>query len=197
MGRSRRPAAERREQILTTARALFAERGYDAVVMDDIAQACQLARPTLYEYFKSREEILLGLVEQVMELAPEVERSEGSCQEQLERFAAAELAFIQEHREVYRLLFQKLPGLSGPVAERISARQRAHGTRLLALFKQGVASGECRADLEPRDGVFLFTALLGQMGQGVLLSERAIDPEAEAARLVRLAWTGVGRTGRR
>lgn len=48
---------ERREKILETASALFEKKGYKETKMADIAEACGIAKATMYEYFKSKEEL--------------------------------------------------------------------------------------------------------------------------------------------
>src|ERR1035438_10301331 len=45
---------ERREQLLEIAKAVFAERDYQATTMDDIAKAAGFTKPILYQYFESK-----------------------------------------------------------------------------------------------------------------------------------------------
>ncbi|MFK7603192.1 TetR/AcrR family transcriptional regulator [Deinococcus sp. SM5_A1] len=60
---ARRLSAEnRREQILEAASALFIERGFEAVGMNDIARELQTSRPTVYGYFTSTEDMLRALL---------------------------------------------------------------------------------------------------------------------------------------
>ncbi|QFP78505.1 TetR/AcrR family transcriptional regulator [Deinococcus sp. AJ005] len=60
---ARRLSAEnRREQILEAASALFIEKGFEAVGMNDIARALQTSRPTVYGYFTSTEDMLRALL---------------------------------------------------------------------------------------------------------------------------------------
>ncbi|GGM08083.1 TetR/AcrR family transcriptional regulator [Deinococcus aerophilus] len=56
-------AEDRREQILETASALFIERGFEAVGMNDIAHELQTSRPTVYTYFTSTEDMLRALLQ--------------------------------------------------------------------------------------------------------------------------------------
>lgn len=60
-----RPGAERREKardlVVEAALKLFAERGYIAVRVEDIATAAGISRATFYKYFSEREEILAEL----------------------------------------------------------------------------------------------------------------------------------------
>jgi TetR/AcrR family transcriptional regulator, ethionamide resistance regulator len=65
--RSARPTGDDREQaILATARQLLEERSLSAISVDDLAKGAGLSRPTFYFYFKSKEAVLLSLLEPVI-----------------------------------------------------------------------------------------------------------------------------------
>src|SRR6478609_8664509 len=57
--------AERRDQILDAANALFAERGYDEVSIEDIARSAGVARGLVHHYFGGRKEVYIALLERV------------------------------------------------------------------------------------------------------------------------------------
>ena len=46
-----------RQKLITVARELFAKQGFDGITMNDIAQASQKGRRTMYTYFSSKEDI--------------------------------------------------------------------------------------------------------------------------------------------
>lgn len=52
-----------KEKIVLAAFDLFAEKGYDGVGVDQIAEAVGIKGPSLYHHFKSKEEILNALIE--------------------------------------------------------------------------------------------------------------------------------------
>lgn len=54
-----------REKILESALTLFAERGYDGVGVDLIAERAGVKGPSIYKHFKGKEEILNVLIEKV------------------------------------------------------------------------------------------------------------------------------------
>ena len=58
----RLPAAERREQLLRTAVAVFAEHGYHATSMNDVAEAAGVTKPVLYQHFSSKRELFIELL---------------------------------------------------------------------------------------------------------------------------------------
>jgi TetR/AcrR family transcriptional regulator, ethionamide resistance regulator len=62
--RSARPSGDDREQaILATAARLLEERSFTDISVDDLAKGAGLSRPTFYFYFKSKEALLLALLE--------------------------------------------------------------------------------------------------------------------------------------
>ncbi|WP_221090860.1 TetR/AcrR family transcriptional regulator [Deinococcus aquaedulcis] len=62
--RKRLPSADRRQQILDTAAALFVQRGFEAVGMGDLASALGTSRATVYSHFPSPESILDALLDE-------------------------------------------------------------------------------------------------------------------------------------
>jgi AcrR family transcriptional regulator len=77
---SRLAPARRREQILDAANALFAERGYDEVSIEDIANAAGVTRGLVHHYFGGRKQVYIALLERLgamreEQLPPPVGRS--------------------------------------------------------------------------------------------------------------------------
>src|SRR3954453_23339019 len=62
---SRLDPAQRRDQILDAASALFAERSYDEVSVEDIARAAGVARGLVHHYFGGRKEVYIALLERL------------------------------------------------------------------------------------------------------------------------------------
>jgi AcrR family transcriptional regulator len=62
------PASTRRLEIATLAAELFDARGYHDTSMEDIADAVGLRKPTLYHYFKSKDEILYEIHNEMIDL---------------------------------------------------------------------------------------------------------------------------------
>lgn len=58
-------AEERKEEILDAAEKLFGTKGFDHTSTNDILEAVGIARGTLYYHFKSKEEILDGVIERI------------------------------------------------------------------------------------------------------------------------------------
>ncbi|GGG03471.1 TetR family transcriptional regulator [Rhodococcoides trifolii] len=63
-----RKKAQTRERIADAAAALFAERGYDAVTMFDVAMASDVSDQTVYNYFSAKQDLVLDRAEQFREM---------------------------------------------------------------------------------------------------------------------------------
>jgi AcrR family transcriptional regulator len=83
---SRLDPGQRRDQILDAANALFAERGYDEVSVEDIARSAGVARGLVHHYFGGRKEVYIALLERLGALG------EGPLQPAVGRSARARLA---------------------------------------------------------------------------------------------------------
>src|SRR5262252_7462295 len=72
--RWRRRKTARPAEILDAALAAFAERGFAATRLDDVAARAGITKGTLYLYFSSKEELFKAVVRQ--QLVPNIERAE-------------------------------------------------------------------------------------------------------------------------
>ncbi len=59
---TRLPAEQRRQQILDVACGVFADRGFHATSMDDIAAAAGVTKPVLYQHFPSKRALFIELL---------------------------------------------------------------------------------------------------------------------------------------
>jgi AcrR family transcriptional regulator len=68
---SRLDPTQRRDQILDAANALFAERGYDEVSVEDIAGCAGVTRGLVHHYFGGRKQVYIALLERLAALREE------------------------------------------------------------------------------------------------------------------------------
>jgi len=61
----------RRDQILTAARSCFTQKGFHQTTMTDIMEAAKLSAGAVYNYFKSKEDIIVAMAEKIVEQDPE------------------------------------------------------------------------------------------------------------------------------
>ena len=109
VGTRRLAGHARRLQIVSTAKTLFAERGYRATTMDDIALAAGVTKPLVYQHFSSKRDLYQELVDSVaQELLDAITyamREATEPRELVELGFATYFELAVTHEEAFRLLF--------------------------------------------------------------------------------------------
>jgi AcrR family transcriptional regulator len=134
--RTRLPRAERERQVLDVAHARFAEHGFAAVTMEDVAAAAGVTKPLLYAYFGNKERLYLACMERAGEamlrtVAEAVSRADSPA-DALRRGLHAFFAFVDEDRDAWRVLFDETLPAGGEIAQAVGEYRE----RLLALIAQ-------------------------------------------------------------
>jgi AcrR family transcriptional regulator len=132
--RGRTPRAVREAQMVAAAERLFSERGYHGVSMDEIAAASGISKPMLYEYFGSKEGLLLACVERARgrlfeEIAVAVRQADAP-ERALRAGIEAFISFADQQRATWVVLFGE-GGRFGETAGAIRAEQSGLITQLL------------------------------------------------------------------
>ena len=189
-GSGRLSASARRAQLLETARAVFAQRGYVGTSVEEIAARAKVSKPIVYEHFGGKEGLYAVLVDREMEYV--VARiseaiSSGTPRERVERAALAFLLYVRDQRDGFLVLSRDAPvalarggmsSLLNDVAERVS-------NVFTATFKQ--------AGYDSKAAPLYAHALVGMVtfvGQW-WTETRKPSVEEVASHLAALAWMGL------
>jgi len=99
---------DKKQRIFDAALEVFTERGFEQATMDEIAAASDVAKGTLYRYFKSKEDLLDQLLlmtsQKVIERFSVAFTGEADVLGEIQRFIEAWIAFIEENHALYRLI---------------------------------------------------------------------------------------------
>jgi AcrR family transcriptional regulator len=179
----------REEQMLAVAGEVFAERGFHAASMDEIADRADISKPMLYAYFASKEGLYSAYMERVgaelleaMDAAVDPSLTPG---DQVLASMTAFLGFVEDHREGWAVLQSELAAGGGAIARDVARVRAAIIKRMATLLA---------LELEPE----LADALAhGFVGSGESLATWWLDhPEATraevAARIMEVGWVGLG-----
>jgi AcrR family transcriptional regulator len=166
--------------MLETAHALFAERGYADVTMDEVASAVGVTKPLLYNYFGNKERLYLACMQPAGEaltsaIVAAVQAAETPA-EALRSGIHAFFAFLDSDREAWRVLFDETLPASGDVARHVAE----YRDRLAGLVTAALRERNPEPAVEP-----LSVALLGAaeaLGRWWLRTEAM--PAAKAADLL-------------
>lgn len=141
--------------ILAAAEALFASRGYDAVSMNEIAQAAGVSKANIFHHFSNKKALYLAVlraacVNDSAELLQELELEDGPVIERLQRFVAHHLNSLLRNERSARLIQREVNQSSDDQAKELAEQVfGANYSRLLSLIQAGQAQGELRSDVEP------------------------------------------------
>ncbi|MBE7196042.1 MAG: TetR/AcrR family transcriptional regulator, partial [Gordonia polyisoprenivorans] len=105
--RARMTGAQRRLQLIEVARGLFAERGFEATSIEEIAQRAGVSKPIVYEHFGGKEGLYAVVVDREMETLLEMVTSSLSKNRSLYRIqqvALALLTYMEERTDGFRIL---------------------------------------------------------------------------------------------
>lgn len=180
---------ERREQLIDVARGVFAERGFEAATIEEIAEAAKVSKPIVYQHFGGKEGLYAVIVDRAVgDLTERITTGlmHGASRESAEASAAAFLAFIEEEEQSFRILLHDGPG-SGPegslslVIGEIAERTE----KLLAAQFKDLGFDKNTAPMYARMLVGA-TALVGEWW----LEERKPPRDEVARHIVNLMWNG-------
>ena len=181
---------ERREQLLDVGRALFAEKGFEATSIEEIASRARVSKPVVYEHFGGKEGLYAVVVDREMRALLDSVTSAltGDNPRMLvEQAALALLTYIEEQTDGFRILVRDSPvatatgtfsSLLNDIAsqvEYILVREfgrRKLNTKLAGMYAQMLVG---------------MVALTGQWWLEVRKPKR----EEVAAHLVNLGWNGL------
>ena len=183
-------ASARRAQLIEVGRAVFAERGYEATSVEEIAERAKVSKPIVYEHFGGKEGLYAVIVDREMEhvvaLISEAIFS-GSARERLEKAALAFLTYVKEEPDGFAVLSRDAPvttatggmsGLLNEVADRV-------GKVFASELKQ--------AGYDQKAAPIYAHALVGMVtfvGQWWTESRKP-SVETVASHLTALAWMGL------
>jgi AcrR family transcriptional regulator len=206
-GPRRLTADARRRQLFDVALALFAEHGYAATTMDDIAEAAGVTKPLVYQHFDSKRALYLELLDVFSdEMIERIVQATGAAEgprQQVELGFAGYFELMVDNEDAFRLLYGRdapddaelgaaLHRVEATIAEAIdplidAGLDPAHRL-LLAHAVVGMAEGASRHWLESQRH-----PVAGPDGGGGPVEE--VDRAAEAARLAAqladFAWAGL------
>lgn len=198
------PESEKRERILRSAQAVFSEQGFEAARMDEVARRAEVSKGTLYNFFSSKEDLLIQAVERSLADSHRTVRSAAVVEGPGPGHAL--------HAVLRSLLLEILPGAVG---EQYALHQQVWGLvmrdpdareRVFASLRrfyrdreaeierniaQGSAEGAYRAGIDPAEVGLLVMAIFDGLVRRATFDEKRIEPERVLETLLKLLAGGL------
>jgi AcrR family transcriptional regulator len=145
-------ADARRAEVVTLAAGLFDRNGYASVSMEQIAAAAGMAKPTLYHYFRAKDEILRGIHETFIDILLERqdERARlGLAPADLLLGAMTDIFGLMEtHRGHVRAFFEHHRELPDAARTQIRVKRDRYEQLIRGAVTEGIRTGTFR-DVDP------------------------------------------------
>ncbi len=189
--RKKLTAAARRAQLIQVGRQVFAEKGYEATSVEEIASRAKVSKPIVYEHFGGKEGLYAVVVDREMEYVIGViseSLSAGSPRERAEQAALAFLIWVKDRPDGFAVLTHDAPttvlssggfsSLLNEVAERVSD-----------VFAEAFKQAGYDPDVAPiyAHALIGMVTLVGRWWSVV----RKPSVEKVASHIVALAWMGL------
>ncbi|MFC0296189.1 TetR/AcrR family transcriptional regulator [Geobacillus jurassicus] len=121
----------RKEDVIETAMKLFAEKGYHATSMQEIAERSGVAKGSIYNYFKSKEELAVSIFRYHYEVLFRQLRQIGAdpaltARERFCRQLTAQIRLFDEHKELVQMQLGEQAVKVSDEVQHLVFRIRAH-----------------------------------------------------------------------
>src|SRR4051794_17518404 len=187
--RQRLPAQARRELIEQAASEVFAERGYHAASIDEIARRSGVSAPVVYDHFESKQDLYKRLLERhqgdLLELWRVQLAGEEPPQRRIRRALEAWFEYIEAH-PAWLMVFRDAP----PELADFHREIRARGLEALSPLTAREAIGQGAPE------VAIATELFRSAVAGVALwwqDHREVPPDRVVGVIMNLMWLGFER----
>ena len=187
-----------RHQVLQAALRKFADCGYEGTSVQDIVEAAQVTKPTLYYYFGNKAELYQALVDYAHEerrrlMQAAAERGDTLAGKLVEILAAV-FDFLQNNRDLMRIAFATAFAAPGELPAEIHYVDKC--SRNFEFIHELIRRGQATGELDPHfDSKELAFGIYGQLN--IYVMAHLLMPECKlnrqtAERIVKLFLAGAG-----
>ena len=148
-------ADAQRARVLSMSAEIFSRQGFRATSMNEIAAAVGLSKPTLYHYFRSKEELLVriytGVLDESVEEARRIVASAATPLAGIRELITQRVAYTCAKQQILKVCFEEEHELPADLADELLARRK----QFEDLFTEAVeahraAHPETLVDVAPR-----------------------------------------------
>jgi AcrR family transcriptional regulator len=195
---TRRPAADRRDEVVAAALGLLAEGGALAVSTPAIARRVGVTQSAIFKHFHNKEAIWRAVMDAIAaEVGPRLARagqSAGDCADRLLAIVIAYLGAVEDMPAIPALLFsgEVQAGSGAPyLREEIARRFGWFHEALSGQLRAGLASGELRPDLDIDAAALLAAGIAQSLILRWRIAGGEVDMQAQAKRIFPLFASAV------
>ncbi|MDO8751653.1 MAG: TetR/AcrR family transcriptional regulator [Dehalococcoidia bacterium] len=196
----RQTSEVRRRELIDEARKIVASRGMEGLTIKNIARAVGISEGAIYRHFRGKNEILVGLVDEVGEVIEElVRKAEEDAQSPLEKLEALlkeHLSSAERRHGVSFLVIAEVLRNGNPhLRHRMQGVINSYLAKVEEILEDGVRHGQINPECNINAAAIVFFGLI----QGAVILWRFASPELPLAERYQVLWQiyrdGVVRAG--
>lgn len=187
---------DRREQILQAAAQLFAQQGYHATTVSDIARAAQVAQGTVYLYFESKKAVFEALVDQTLGLFNSIlswgtsHISAPDVAERLPGIYRHVLGILAENKTLVRLMLTEVRGADPQIEAKLQAFYEDVVSKTAEQLRLGSERGIFRPNVNPMLAAHSLIAVMERLA-AIIISQEKPDLDSMANEIARMQLYGL------
>jgi|ERR1051325_4859489 len=189
----------RSSEILEAARRVFARKGFDQATVEEIAEAAEVAKGTVYLYFDSKRAIYLAALRQGVEALYERTKEEiakpTSARERLRVFIEVRLHYFDANRDFFKIYYSELANIFSFPSQLDPSLQAFYNRQakiLETVLKDGVQRGEIRPVSAGPTAFAIYDLIRGVIARRLLDGSKNSEQD-EADFLLDLVWKGISK----
>ena len=145
---------EKRERILQAAIRVFAEKGFYATRVSEIAKAAGVADGTIYLYFENKDDVLVSIfndrIGTLLEILEKVVKSDRSVEDRVRKIMELQLGLLEEQRDLAEVITVNLRQSSSLLKEYAAPLFTRYLELIAGMIGDGQRDGVFRKDVNPR-----------------------------------------------
>lgn len=184
--------ADRRAALLDAAAALFSERGFNGVSIEDLGAAAGVSGPAVYRHFASKQAVLaallVGVSERLLDGGTRVESAADDPASALRALIVFHVDFAVTEPDTIRVQDRDLDALPGDKRRAVRRLQRRYvelWMRVLGRLHPSLSPDELRMRVQAAFGLINSTPHTARVG-GTSVDAAIVRPVLE-----RMAWAGL------
>ncbi len=139
---------EKRQQILDSAVAVFAEKGFYNAKVTDIAHKAGVAHGTVYLYFQTKEDILIQIFEELVNYIFTEVGTEHNAVAKLRRLISIQMQMVETNPELTELMLLEARQSSKFILSSAISKIGDYCDKIEGILKEGIEEGLVRPDLD-------------------------------------------------
>jgi AcrR family transcriptional regulator len=183
----------RRREIFDATVDLFLEKGFYETSMREVAEAAGIGKSTLYDYFPSKDDIIVYAIEnsllEITQRAQTILDQDADASTRLRRLMHMHLDHLLQNKAFFLRLTVEAGRLNRESQDRIQVRRHAYQDMLQTLIEEGIAAGSFR----PVNAAVAMKTLIAMMAPVVFTTRPAGTPAEMLDDALDLLFNGIER----